>query len=58
MGLKPIEQLQQFELKKLLNPQTGLSSQARAILLSKLGLPPPQAPPPAAAPGPAAAAGP
>ena len=58
MGLKPIEQLQQFELKRLLNPQTGLSSQARAILLSKLGLPPPQAPPPAAVPGPAAAAGP
>jgi hypothetical protein len=56
--LKPIEQLQAFELKKLLDPQTGLPPRERAILLSKLGLPPPEAPPPAAAPGPAAAAGP
>ncbi len=51
VGLKPIAQLQQFELKKVLD---RLPPQARAILLSKL----PQAPPPAAAPGPAAAAGP
>jgi hypothetical protein len=57
LALRPIEQLRQFELKKLLDPQTGLPPQARAILLSKLGLPPPQAPPPAAAPGPAGAAG-
>jgi hypothetical protein len=52
VGLKPVAQLQQFELKKLLDPQTGLPPQAAAILRTKLNLPPPQAPEPAAAPGP------
>jgi hypothetical protein len=58
VGLKPIAQLQQFELNKELDPNTGLPPWAAAILRTKLNLPPPQAPPPAAAPGPPAAAGP
>ena len=53
VGLKPIAQLQQFELKKALDPQTGLPPQAASILRTKLNLPPP-----AAAPGPGPAAGP
>jgi hypothetical protein len=56
VGLKPIAELQQFELNKLLDPKTGLPPEARALLRTKLNLPQLQAPPPAAAPGPAAAA--
>jgi hypothetical protein len=58
VGLKPLAQLQQFELNKALDSKTGLPPQAATILRTKLNLPPPQAPPSATAPGPAAAAGP
>jgi hypothetical protein len=51
VGLKPLAQLQQFELSKALNPQTGLPPEAAAILRTKLNLPPPEATAPAAAPG-------
>jgi hypothetical protein len=50
VGLKPMAQLKQFALKKLLDPQTGLPPQAAAILRTKLGLPPPEATPPAPVP--------
>jgi hypothetical protein len=52
LALKPVAQLQQFVLNKDLDPKTGFSPQAAAILRSKLGLAAPEAPPPAAASGP------
>jgi hypothetical protein len=51
LGLKPLPQLRQFVLDKLLDPTTGLlSPRDRAILRSKLNLPAPPASPPVAQP--------
>jgi hypothetical protein len=54
VGLKPLAQLQRFELRKLLDPQTGLPPEAVAILRTKLKMPE-EAPAPAASTQPAAA---
>jgi len=56
LKLKSIPELQQFVLSKALDPKTGFSPRARAILRTKLGLPaeaslPAVAPAPAATPG-------
>jgi hypothetical protein len=55
LSLTPLPQLRDFALKKYLDPKSGILSPAgRAILRTKLGLPPPEAIPPPTQSGPPA----